>query len=219
VSDVIDLADPEVARERAVSVLQAGHLAVLPTDTVYAAVADAFKPAATQRLFGAKRRTRTVPLPVLVRSPRQVAGLVADVPEPAERLMATYWPGPLTIVFTATDGLGWDLGETRGTVALRMPADDLLLAVIGEVGPVAASAANRGDGPPPTILAAAREQLGESIALYIDGGHRDGQPSTVVDVTRGGADVLREGAVLTDHVAAVATGAVGWGERPEESEG
>lgn len=215
-ADVVDLSDRETAVDRASSTLEVGHLVVLPTETVYAVVADAFKPAATQRLFGAKRRSRTVPLPVLVRSPRQVIGLVADVPEPAERLMACYWPGPLTLVFRSVEGLSWDLGATRGTVMVRMPADDLVLDVIGTVGPLAATAANRDSGPPPSSVDAAREQLGESVALYLDDGPRDGPPSTVVDVSRGFAEVLREGAVPERHVHDVATGVTGWGQRPDE---
>jgi L-threonylcarbamoyladenylate synthase len=206
--------DAEAPRERAIAALRAGNLAVLPTDTVYGLCADAFNPAATQRLFGAKRRSRDIPLTVLVRNPRQVTGLVADVPEAADRLMASYWPGPLTVVLPAVDGLTWDLGDTQGTVALRMPADDLVLSVVGEVGPLASSGANRHNEPLATTIEDARAQLGRVVAVYVDGGLREGPLSTIVDATTTEITVLREGAVPADHVVQVATGVVGWGEQP-----
>jgi L-threonylcarbamoyladenylate synthase len=215
VSERLAADDPEAA-QRVIAALREGGLAVVPTDTVYAVVADAFQPMATARLFGAKRRSRETPLTVVIRSPRQVNGLVADVSEAAERLMATYWPGPLTLVFRASEGLTWDLGATLGTVALRLPADDLLLGVAADIGPLACSGANRRGENAPHTVDDAELQLGLTVSLYVDGGPRKATPSTIVDVTAGGAGVLREGAIAADHVAQVATGEVGWGERPQE---
>ena len=122
--------DRDAAVARAVAALRAGLLAVLPTDTVYGVMADAFQPTATRRVFGAKRRSRRFPLPVLVRSPKQLLGLCPAVPEAADRLMAAYWPGPLTLVVRSDEGLSWDLGDARGTVAVRMPLDEVTLDVI-----------------------------------------------------------------------------------------
>lgn len=203
------------ARERAVTALRAGSLVVLPTDSVYGVAADAFSSVATQRLIGAKRRGRNVPLPILIRSPRQTTGLVAELGEPAERLMASYWPGPLTLVFPAVEDLGWDIGDNFGTVALRMPTDDFLLELIAEVGPLAVTAANRRGEPVPTTVEAARSQLGVSVALYVDGGERSGPTSTIVDVTHPQVDVLAEGAIAAADVRLVASGAVAWGARPD----
>ena len=215
-SEVLAAADA-AARARTAAVLGGGGLAVVPTDTRYAVVADAFQPAATRRLFGVKQRSRQTPLGVVIRSPRQVTGLAEEVPEVAERLMASYWPGPLTVVLRASDGLTWDLGETGGTVSLRMPADDLLLALVAEVGPLACTGANRRGSPVPEDLEGARGELGEEVEVYVDGGARQGALSTVVDVTRGHAEVLRQGAVPADHVRQVATGVVDWGQRPAEA--
>lgn len=206
VSEVVAVEDAN-ARERAVEELRNGRLVVLPTDSVYALAADAFSRSATSRLFGAKRRGRATPLTVIVRSPRQTTGLVEAVSEPAERLMAAYWPGPLTLVFRAVEGLNWDIGDSQGTVSLRMPADDLLLELVADVGPLAVTSANRRGEPVPQTAADARRQLGLSASLYLDGGERSGPSSTVVDVTRDRADVLREGAIPADEVAEVATGA------------
>jgi L-threonylcarbamoyladenylate synthase len=217
VTETIPAADRDAAFAAARDALRAGDLVVVPTDTVYALVADAFQPRASRRIFEVKRRTRHVPLPVLVRSPRQAIGLVKGIPESAERLMASYWPGPLTLVMEATEGLTMDLGETRGTLMLRMPADDLLTDLVAEIGPLVCTGANRAGLAVPTTPEAALEQLGDdAVAVCIDGGSREAVVSTVVDVTGEKAIVLREGAVTGEDIEQVATGAVGWGQRPAE---
>jgi L-threonylcarbamoyladenylate synthase len=132
--------------------------------------------------------------------------------------MASYWPGPLTLVFPAADGLTWDLGDTRGTVSLRMPAADFLLDLVTDVGPLACTGAKRGDGVLATEVAEVRRQLAADVALYVDGGPRTGPPSTVVDVTREAAHVLRHGAIAEEDVRRVADGTVGWGQRPAPSD-
>jgi L-threonylcarbamoyladenylate synthase len=213
-SEVITLDDFERARARAVGVLREGRLVVMPTDTVYAVLADAFDTQATRRMFGAKRRGRYVPLGVVIRSPRQLSGLVSDVPDCAERLMASYWPGPLTLVFNQSEGLTWDLGYNDGTVGVRLSADELLTAVAHDVGPLACSAARIVDGPVPHTVEDAKGQLGDLVALYIDGGRCEGEVSTVVDATRGRCEILRSGAILDEHITLVATGQVGWGQQP-----
>lgn len=215
VTDIVSLeVEPERARRRAVDALRSGDLVVVPTDSVYAVVADAFAPAATGRLRVLKQRDRGVPLPVVVRSPRQVSGLVEHIPDAAERLMASYWPGPLTLVLPAAVGLSWDLGDTRGTVTLRMPAADLLLELVAEIGPLACTAASRSGMAVADTAEGVRRALLADVALYVDGGRCSGPPSTVVDVTREGAVVLRPGAIDARDVALVAGGAVGWGRRP-----
>lgn len=191
----------------AVSALRDGELVVLPTDTVYGLAADAFSPAATAALFRAKRRSRRFPLPVLIRSPKQLAGLCTVVPEAADRLMAAFWPGPLTIVVPAEPNLAWDLGDAEGTVSVRMPLDELALAVIREVGPIAVTSANLSGQPPAPTAEAAQQQLGDVVSVYLEGGARRGRrPSTIVDLTRGVPHVLREGALDGAEVVAVARG-------------
>lgn len=216
-SDTVSLDEYDTAYDRAMEVLRAGGLVVLPTDTVYGVVADAFNPQATSKLRSAKRRGRQHPVPVIIRSPRQVTGMVADVPEAADRLMAAYWPGPLTLVFAVADGLTWDLGNTRGTVALRMPVDDLAMALVAEIGPLACTGANRHGQPVGATVGEAREQLGSAAALYVDGGPRTARPSTIVDVTGAETTVLRAGAIPPGHVLEVASGALGWGQQPAVS--
>ena len=208
-------ADDPTGRERALSELRQAGIVVVPTPSTYVVVADAFSPIATRRIIGVKRRARTVPLSVLIRSTRQTVGLVEDIPEAAERLMASYWPGSLTLVFRAVSDLPWDLGETGGTVGVQLPASDLLLDLIGEVGPLATSGANRTGEPLPATVEEAQHQLGSGVPLYLDGGECRAGVSTVVDVSAPAPQVLREGAVPATHVQQVATGEVGWGARPE----
>jgi L-threonylcarbamoyladenylate synthase len=213
-AQVLSASDPN-AVERAIEALQNGQVVVVPTDTTYAVVADAFKPAATLQLFGAKHRARDLPLSLFIRNPRQVIGLATEVPESAERLMASYWPGLVTIILQSQPEMPWDLGETQETVALRMPANDLVLAIAADVGPLACSAANRAGSPPPLTLEDAQLQMGDAVHLYIDGGALQPGVSTIVDCTREDVEVLREGRVAAADAMSVATGAVDWGQVPE----
>ena len=205
--------DRDAAVTAAVDALREPALVVMPTDTVYGVLADAFDPRATAALRGAKGLAPTAPLTVLIRNPRQVAGLASDVPEAADRLMASYWPGPVTLVLPVTDGLAWDIG-TLSVVAVRMPADDLVLDVVADVGPLVCSAAARPPDRLPNTVDMARDALGDGVALYVDDGPRPGGVSTIVDLTRDHAVVLREGAVAADDVELVAAGRVRWGATP-----
>jgi L-threonylcarbamoyladenylate synthase len=216
VADILTIHDEdlEAAKARAGEVLDSGLLVVAPTDTVYGVFANAFLPEATQRVFDARGAGRDAPLTVLVHNPRQLPALAKEVPETAERLMASYWPGPLTLLFQATGTLAWDLGDTFGTVAVRMPAEPVALKMISAVGPLACTSAAAAGAPPPATAEQARSELGDYVELYLDGGPRTGPPSTIVDVSGGGAEVLRVGAISADHVFQVARGQVGWGEVP-----
>ena len=183
----------------AVGALKRGQLVVLPTDTVYGVAADAFSPTAVAALLRAKGRGRDVPVPVLVGSWRALDGLAARPSPTVRRLVESFWPGPLTIVVKAVPTLAWDLGEGRGTVALRMPLHPVALDVLEETGPLAVSSANRHGEPPAADAAAAREALGDAVSVYLEAGPvAGGQPSTVVDCS-GGTSVrprlLRAGAL------------------------
>lgn len=218
-SEILPLGDPDTFDRVAVA-LRDGGLVVLPTDTVYGVVADAFNPAATRRLLRVRGAGRSRPLSVLIRSPRQVVGLAGDVSEAGDRLMAAYWPGAVTIILRASPGLTWDLGNAAGTVGLRIPTDDDLLRVIGDVGPLACSGASRRGQPLPTTVEEAREQLGDKVRFYVDGGERDGAPSTIVDATGAdGVETMREGAITDADIQRVGAGDVAWGKRPESREG
>lgn len=187
-----------------------GELVVMPTDTVYGIAADAFNAKAVMRLLEAKGRGRQQPPPVLVAGVSTLRALVAEVPEPVERLVEAFWPGGLTIVLPSQPSLSWDLGDTHGTVAVRMPAQNLALELLEETGPLAVSSANLTGRPAALSIDEARGMLGESVHTYLDAGpSATGIASTIVDATRlvGGAEplvrILRDGAVSRDRLREV----------------
>jgi len=196
---VMDCTEPASwgpAIDEAVNVLARGALVVLPTDTVYGIGADAFAPAAVAALLAAKGRGRQMPPPVLVPAVATVDGLCAQVPEAARRLMEAFWPGALTIICRAQPSLAWDLGETGGTVAVRMPNHPAALALLRRTGPLAVSSANRTGAPAAMTAEEARDQLGDAVALYLDGGRAPGGvASTIVDATGERLRVVRAGAL------------------------
>lgn len=179
-----------------------GELVVLPTDTVYGVGADAFSPAAVARLLAAKGRGRQSPPPVLVPGIPTLRALVAELPAEVERLVERFWPGGLTIVLPAQPSLTWDLGDTGGTVAVRMPAERIALELLAETGPLAVSSANLTGKAAATTIDDALDMLGDSISVYLDGGpSATGVASTIIDATglvgdeRRPVRVLRDGAV------------------------
>ena len=196
-----------------------GELVVIPTDTVYGVAADAFAPAAVAKLLEAKGRERTSPPPVLIPGVPTLDALARDVPEPVRRLVAEFWPGGLTVILHAQPSLKWDLGETRGTVALRMPANQIALELLSETGPLAVSSANRSGEPSATTAAEAEAMLGDAVTVYLDGGaageayeaigERPGDTSsTIIDATGLDADggvlrIVRAGVISREQLAAV----------------
>jgi L-threonylcarbamoyladenylate synthase len=188
----------EAGLAAAAGAVRSGGLVVLPTDTVYGIGCDAFDATAVRSLLAAKGRGPDMPVPVLVGSWTTVDGLVLSVPSRARLLIEAFWPGGLSLVLPHAPSLAWDLGETRGTVMLRMPLHPVALELLREVGPMAVSSANRSGHPPATTAAEAEGQLGDSVTVYLDGGPcRDRVPSTIVDLTGPDPVVLREGEVTT----------------------
>ncbi|PDQ35598.1 MAG: threonylcarbamoyl-AMP synthase [Candidatus Lumbricidophila eiseniae] len=147
-----------------------GELVVLPTDTVYGIAADAFRPGAVVRLLEVKGRTQASPPPVLIPDLATLDALAAEVSEPVRQLAAAFWPGGLTIIVPAQPSLQWHLGQTHGTVALRMPAHPVTLELLAETGPLAVSSANRSGNPAAVSVQMAAEALGDDVAVYLDGG-------------------------------------------------
>lgn len=190
--------------DSAALVVSQGRLLVMPTDTVYGVGADAFNPAAVANLLAAKGRGRDMPPPVLVASEQMAEALADALPEEARTLMTEFWPGALTIIVAAQPALAWDLGDTEGTVALRMPDSDIARQLLERTGPLAVSSANTTGNPAAITAAEAADMLGESVSLYLDGGTAPGQvASTIVDLTGQPARILRQGAIERDKIAAL----------------
>lgn len=193
-----------------------GELVVLPTDTVYGVAADAFDPEAVQRLLDAKGRGRQSPPPVLIPGIPTLDALAEAVPDEVRALVAEFWPGGLTVILPARESLRWDLGETGGTVALRMPDNRYALELLSETGPLAVSSANLTGQPAASTAAEAEAGLGRSVSVYLDGGaagagYRDaatGTGSTIVDATGllnegGSLTIVRHGVIADDAIEAI----------------
>ncbi len=196
-----------------------GELVVLPTDTVYGLAADAFSSYAVQRLLDAKGRTRQSPPPVLIPGIPTLDALAETVPPEVRALVAAFWPGGLTVILPAQESLNWDLGETNGTVALRMPNNHVTLELLSETGPLAVSSANLTGEPAAMTAIEAERMLGDSVSVYLDGGPVGGDyggevpntGSTIVDATGllqpgGKLRIVRHGVIPQDAIDAVIAG-------------
>ncbi len=197
--------------------IENGDLIVLPTDTVYGIGADAFSASAVARLLEAKGRGRQSPPPVLIPALTTLDALAETVPQEARDLAGAFWPGGLTIVLPAQPSLQWDLGETRGTVALRMPNNPIALALLRSTGPLAVSSANKTGMAAATTAGEAEAMLGDAVQVYLDGGSVGEDyaaaglketSSTIVDATAlasggGRLRVLRRGVVSDEQLREV----------------
>ncbi|MFM6977748.1 MAG: L-threonylcarbamoyladenylate synthase [Micrococcales bacterium] len=178
--------------------LQRNELVVLPTDTVYGIAADAFSPSGVKALLDAKGRTAQSPPPVLIGNLDTLNALADYVPAAARKLAETFWPGALTMIFKAQPALSWELGETKGTVALRMPDHKIALALLAETGPLAVSSANLTGMDAATTCQQAFDYLGDSVQVYLDAGNSPkGEASTILDMT-GISESVVDGEVVTE---------------------
>ncbi len=189
---------------------------VVPTDTVYGLAADAFNAVAVARLLEAKGRTRAAPPPVLIPDVAALSALAATVPHDVNDLVAELWPGALTIILPSQPSLAWDLGDTVGTVALRMPNHPIALELLAETGPLAVSSANHTGNRPTVTADAAERELGDSASVYLDDGklgavssraprEEGAEASTIIDATRladggGGIRIVRHGIISAARI-------------------
>ena len=180
-------------------------LIVIPTDTVYGIGADAFSAFAVNALLEAKGRGRQSPPPVLIPSLDTLRALTSNPPAVAFKLAEKFWPGALTLILHAQASLSWDLGETKGTVALRIPNDEVTLALLKEVGPLAVSSANLTGQPAANTIDEAQDYFGKKVGVYLDGGAaKSSKPSTILDLTDDGfVKVVRIGVLTVAQIKKV----------------
>jgi L-threonylcarbamoyladenylate synthase len=220
VSERFDFTGDELAPayRAAVDAIEAGDLVVLPTDTVYGIAADAFKADAVQRLLDAKGRGRDMPPPVLISVVESLDALATDIPDAGRKLCQEFWPGPLTVICHAQTSLMWDLGETQGTVALRVPDHENTRELLSRTGPLAVSSANKSGLPAALDVYDAEEQLQDTVAVYLDGGAvTGGEPSTIVDITGDTPHVVRLGALSLAQLRAIVPEVTSDDDKPEEA--
>jgi tRNA threonylcarbamoyl adenosine modification protein (Sua5/YciO/YrdC/YwlC family) len=210
--------------------IQRAELVVVPTDTVYGLAADAFNAKGVAALLAAKGRDRQSPPPVLIGKATTMSALAEHVPGIAQKLAQAFWPGALTMILKSQPSLHWDLGETKGTVALRMPDHKIALALLEETGPLAVSSANLTGLPAATTCEVAEKYLGKSVSVYLDAGPSPkGEASTILDLTsvrdlydedanlttEGKIRIVRLGALSREQIAIIAGDLL----EPEATEG
>lgn len=190
----------------------------MPTDTVYGVAADAFTPTAVAALLAAKGRDRTSPPPVLIPNASTATALAEEVPEALQPLLEKHWPGPLTVIVRARPQLGWDLGETNGTVALRIPDHPLAIELLEDTGPLAVSSANLTGLPAPRTAARGAAMLGGAVEVVLEAGevgehyepHEKQNGSTIIDASRadGMLRIVRQGVLSREEIEALVGGAL-----------
>ncbi|MGK2308476.1 L-threonylcarbamoyladenylate synthase [Cutibacterium sp. V970] len=219
---ILDVTNPdtyEAALEQAADAIAGGECIVLPTDTVYGIGADALDTLAVQRLLNAKERGRDMPPPILVSDSVALPALCQRIPAAAEALAQKYWPGGLTLILRAQESLGMDLGETNGTLAVRVPDQEQTRELLRMTGPMAVSSANKSGHSAALTAQGAAEQLGVTVAVYLDAGpSRVGEASTIIDfVSTTDGKIVRQGALSLEAIHEVAPDVVGM-EEPKAAE-
>ncbi len=217
----IDLAtDGEAGYAAAVEALAQGRLVVLPTDTVYGIAADALQADAVQGLLDAKQRGRDMPPPVLIAEPAMLRALAASVSAEVNEVAKRFWPGALTLIMKAQGSLRMDLGRTEGTIAVRVPDHEQTRELLRRTGPLAVSSANISGEPPATSIDEAIAQLGDSVAVYLDGGPTPGPvASTIVELSQTpGGRIIRQGVIGFAELAEVLPDLVDLPAEPAEPE-
>jgi len=210
VGNFVKVYDLSIATERRLGFIAAtaaakrGELVVMPTDTVYGIGTDAFSINGVEKLLAAKGRERNMPTPVLIGNPNALSALTARVDQRMQDLVQSFWPGALTLIVKQQPTLNWDLGDTSGTVALRMPMHPVAIELLNLVGPMAVSSANKSGQAAATSSEMAIEQLGDSVSIYLSGEQTAvALPSTILDLTGEAVKVIRVGALGLDKIRSV----------------
>jgi L-threonylcarbamoyladenylate synthase len=194
--------DPAILSEVA-ALIRKGGVVAIPTDTFYGLAADPFDPKVVSRLFEIKGREPSKPILLLVSGLQMLPGLVEEISPLAQKIISRFWPGPLTLIFKASKRLPDLLTGGTGTIGIRFPNAVLPIRLIDQVGfPMTATSANRSGEPSPSSAQEVERSLGAAIDAILDGGPCSTQPSTVLDMTASEPNLLREGRVSAEQLAA-----------------
>ncbi len=198
-TEILSANSPQ-ALQSALAVLHAGGLVAFPTDTVYGVGALAFDEQAVESIYAAKQRPVEKAIPVLIGEDTDLSKVAEEIPMFAEKLIARFWPGPLTVLVPKKPSLPAVVSATA-TVGVRIPDHEVARALLRLAGPMAVTSANISSQPSPTTAEEVHQQLGGRIALIIDGGKTPGGiPSTLVDCTGTDIQILREGPVSREQL-------------------
>ncbi len=178
-------------------VIAGGGVIIYPTETLYGIGADATNAAAVQRVYAVKKRKEEKPVLVLVHSKEMLRRIVAAIPESAKRLMEAFWPGPLTMVFLASEMIPNEITQSTGTVGVRIPSSTFCLKLVERCDcPLTSTSANISGEPVHRTIEQIQAALHEGVNLYIDAGTLpESKPSTVVSVVHDPPKLLREGVI------------------------
>ena len=184
--------DVQVAIDAAIAAVKNGDLAVIPTDTSYALICDAFNIGAITKLRMAKKQNSDIALPIAAGSIETIRG-VANFSTLANDLASALWPGPLTLLTVAQDSLSWNIGQAGSALAVRVPHHDVAQAVLSGIGPTVLTGAQLSGKPAVQTVEQAQSDLDDQVAVYIDGGTLTSSISTVIDVTTDQVRLVRPG--------------------------
>jgi tRNA threonylcarbamoyl adenosine modification protein (Sua5/YciO/YrdC/YwlC family) len=178
--------------EAAVTAVKNGGLAVIPTDTSYAVICDAFDTAAIAKLRSAKKQTSEVSLPIAASSIETIRG-VANLSTLANDLASAFWPGTLTVLTVAQDSLSWNIGQADSALAVRVPHHDVAQAVLSGIGPTVLTGAQLAGQVSVQTVEQAQAALLDLVDVYLDGGALSPRISTVIDATTDNLRLIRTG--------------------------
>jgi L-threonylcarbamoyladenylate synthase len=189
----------------ALAALRRGEVVVFPTETFYGLAADALNPAAVERVVELKGRAANSPIAVIIAERAMLAQIAADVPPLAEKLIARFWPGPLTLVFPAKKGLPAPLVNAEGKIGVRVSSHAIAARLARDLGrPLTATSANPSGKEPARTIAEARQYFAGKLNIFLDGGVLTAEHgSTVVETTGDRLTILREGAIRAKELEAI----------------
>lgn len=196
------VADIATAVDAAVAAVKNGGLAVIPTDTSYAIICDAFNLNAITKLRMAKQQNPDVALPIAAGSIETIRG-VANFSTLANDLASALWPGPLTVLTIAQDSLAWNIGQAGSALAVRVPHHDVAQSVLSGIGPSVMTGAQFVGGELVQTVEQAMATLGEAVEIYLDGGELSPEISTVIDATTDQVRMIRSGALSLAQIRQV----------------
>ena len=195
-------ADIALAVDAAISAVKAGGLAVIPTDTSYAVICDAFNNSAITKLRMAKKQNSDIALPIAAGSIETIRG-VAKFSTIANDLASALWPGPLTLLTVAQDSLSWNIGQDGSALAVRVPHHEVAQAVLAGVGPTVMTGAQTMGQAAVQTVEQAQAALSDFVDVYLDGGQLSTRISTVIDATTDHVRMVRSGELSLAQIRAV----------------